>query len=137
MRGRRSTAHRQLRGVKKTLERLNDEKVATVDLVAPRQKVLHAIVKDVEDLGLTAADAPAIDEIIDWHIAGWRQAVERRRHSGTATLDHLKAEVQALVAALTEYADEKKGDLTVIQSVAANLYDQVGDPEQPKLDPMR
>jgi hypothetical protein len=137
LRSRRSRAHRELVHVKKALEWLNKEKVATVDLVARRQQVLHDIAKDIADLGLTESDAPALEVIIDGHAAGWRQTVERRRHSGLATLDHLKAEVQALVAALTEYADEKRDELTVIQGVKANLYDQVGDPEQPNLDPVR
>ena len=123
--------------VKKALERLNKEKVATVDLLKPRQQVLRHIAKDIADLGLTEADAPALEVIIDGHAAGWRQTVERRRHSGLATLDHLKAEVEAHIAALTEYADEKQDALTVIQGVKANLYDQVGEAEQPNFDPVR
>ncbi len=137
MRRRRSAAHRRLARVRNRLERLNKAKLATVDLATPRERVLHQIAKDVAELGLTAASAPAMDVIIDGHAAEWRQSVERLRHTGLATLDHLEAEVTSLVAALDERSQEERGLLSELQSVAANLWDQVGEPEQPKLDPLR
>jgi len=137
MRRRRSTARRELKHVTKKLERMNQAKVATVDLVTPRERVLHEIAKVIAELGLTSEHATAVDEILDGHAAEWRQSVERRSHSGLATLDHLEAEVRSLIAALAERAHEEQGVLSELQGVAANLWDQVGDPEQPNLDPLR
>ena len=116
---------------------MNTVRVATVDLARPRERALHKITKDIAELGLTVESAAAIDVIIDGHAAEWRQSVERRCHSGVATLDHLEAEVSSLIAALEERCDEERGLLSELQGVAANLWDQVGDPEQPNLDPLR
>ena len=43
----------------------------------------------------------------------------------------------SLVAQLEECVDEECGVLTELQGVAANVWDQVGDPEAPNLDPLR
>ena len=134
MRKRRSAARRKLTHVRKALERLNVEKVATVDLMAPRVKVMKDLEREISALDLTEEHAPALDTIIDGHAATWRQTVERRRHSGLAAIDHLEADVRALVAELSEVRAEKQALLTEIQAVKANVYDQVGEPEQPKID---
>ena len=137
VRRRRSGVRRELVRVRKKLERLNHKKLAAVDLAGPRQEALRHITKDIAELHLTADSAPAMDVIIDGHAATWRQSVERLRHSGLATLDHLEAEVRSLIARLDERCDEERDVLSELQSVAANLWDQVGEPEQPKLDPLR
>ena len=123
--------------VRKKLERLNRTKLTTVDLAGPRQDVLRHILKDITELGLTADSGPAMDVIVDGHAAEWRQTVERLCHSGLASLDHMEAEVRSLVAQLDERCHEERGLLSELQGVAANLWDQVGEPEQPNLDPLR
>lgn len=132
-----STVRRELMRVRKKLERLNQAKRTTVDLAKPRQRALNQIAKDITQLHLTADSAAATDMIIDGHATEWRQSVERLHDSRTAELDHLEAEVGSIVARLNQRCLEEHDRLVEIQSVAANIWDQVGDPEEPTLDPLR
>lgn len=133
---RRST-RRELRHVTRQLERLDHEKSARVDVAGDRARILQEIAATIVEFKLTARDGPATDAIVDGHFAAQRRSLERRAHAGRAALDRLEVVVSALAAQLEERADEACGVLTELQGVAANVWDQVGEPETPNLDPVR
>ena len=132
----RSATRRELRRVEKELTRLNGARHAQLDLAGRHADTLRHITKDIDELRLTSDSAAAMDTIVDGHAAGWRQDVERLCHSGLGTLDRLEAQVRSLIARLHERHDEERGRLDELKGVADNLKDQVGEPEQPRFDPL-
>ncbi len=131
-----SATRRELRRVEKELTRLGGAPHAPLDLDGRRADALRHITKDIHELRLTSDSAAAMDTIVDGHAAGWQQDVERLCQSGRGTLDRLEAQVRSLIARLDERCGEERDRLGEIKGVATNLKDQVGEPEQPRYDPL-
>jgi hypothetical protein len=131
-----SATRHALRRVEKELKRLGGAPHAQLDLDDRRADALRHIAKDIQELRLTSDSAAAMDTIVDGHAAGWRQDVERLSRSGRGTLDRLEAQVRSLIARLDGRCSEERVRLGELQGVALNLIDQVGEPEQPRYDPL-
>jgi hypothetical protein len=125
-----------LRQVAGGLQHIHDEPIPRLDLESVRKEMSRLIgqlsaVHSDEDIQKT------INKYVDSFIHDWLREMLRWHHAALHALDLLDTQLARYLVQFAELNTDERGKLAEIEGVAAHIWDRVGEPDVPHIDPIR